>query len=101
MRSAESGDLLYAFLESDTNVARDNLDAQREFILDRAEQADLPADAGVIVVAPDEQWSQVYNLSGDTEQDVYGAMAPTSRTATSPGAHSGGREDRPASCPSC
>ncbi len=74
--SAESGDPLYAFLESDTNVASDNLDAQREFILDRAEQADLPADAGVIVVAPDEQWSQVYNLSGDSEQDVYGAMAP-------------------------
>jgi hypothetical protein len=74
--SAESGDPLYAFLESDTNVAGDNLNAQHEFLLDRVQQADLPANAGVIVVAPDERWSQVQNLSGNTEQDVYGAMVP-------------------------
>jgi hypothetical protein len=74
--SAESGDPLYAFLEPDTNVASDNLNAQHEFLLDRVQQADLPADVGVIVVAPDERWSQVQNLSGNTEQDVYGAMVP-------------------------
>src|SRR5215212_1907172 len=74
--SAESGDPLYVFLEPDTNVANDNLNAQHELLLNRAEQADLPSDAGVIMVAPDERWSQVHNLSGDTEQDVYGAMVP-------------------------
>jgi uncharacterized membrane protein YgcG len=72
--SAESGEPLYAFLVSDTGVESENVDAQREFLLDRAQQADLPPDAGVIVVAPDERWSQVNNLEGNTEQAVAAAM---------------------------
>ena len=71
----ETGHPLYAFLVSDTNVGEEA--ARRELLAKEARQANAPADAGIIVVAPNDRWSEVNvsKLSADS-QSVYEAMLP-------------------------
>lgn len=72
---AETGDPLYAFLVPDTNVVGEP--ARRELLAEKARQANVPKDAGVILVAPNDRWSEVNvsKLSADS-QAVYDAMLP-------------------------
>jgi uncharacterized membrane protein YgcG len=71
----QTGHPLYAFLVTDTNVTQES--ARRELLAKKARQANVPADAGVIVVAPNDRWSEVKvgKLSADS-QAVYQAMLP-------------------------
>lgn len=72
--STDSGQSLHAFIVDDSNVNANNLEAQREYVLDTVRDESLPGDAGVIVVDTKSEWSQVYNLDGDVEQSVNEAM---------------------------
>src|ERR671916_2190673 len=67
---AESGDPLYAFLESDTNL--ESVEQQRGLLMDQAREAGAPSDAGVILVDTEDEWVQTYNV----DQSVYDAMVP-------------------------
>ncbi len=75
--SAETGDPLYAILRDDTNISPDDLAAQEAYVRDTVREENLPEDAGVIVVDPQDEWSQVYNLNGDVEESIYEAMQPS------------------------
>jgi uncharacterized membrane protein YgcG len=69
---AESGDPLYAFLVSDTNVEGAE---RQELLLDQAREAGVPPDAGVILVDTEDRWDLV-RVAGDSDQAVHNAMAP-------------------------
>jgi uncharacterized membrane protein YgcG len=69
--SAESGDPLYAFLVSDTNAEGAE---RQELLLEKATQAGVPPDAGVILVDTEDRWDLV-RVAGDSDQAVHGAMA--------------------------
>ena len=70
----EAGQPLYAILTPETGV--DDVAAQRELLSQRANEENLPQDAGVILVAPDDGWVQSANLDGVSEQEVYETMVP-------------------------
>jgi uncharacterized membrane protein YgcG len=70
----EAGQPLYAFLVPDTGV--ESQEAQRDLLTQEAREEDVPQDAGVIVVAPNDGWVQLANIDGTSEQDVYEAMVP-------------------------
>jgi hypothetical protein len=71
--SAESGDPLYAFLVSDTNVEGEG---RRELLLNEAKEAGAAPDAGVILVDTEDRWDLV-RVAGDSDQAVHDAMAPS------------------------
>jgi uncharacterized membrane protein YgcG len=70
----DSGQPLYAFLVPDTNVEGEA--ARRELLMQEAREENLPQDAGVIVVAPKDGWTQLANIDGTSERAVYEAMVP-------------------------
>jgi len=68
----DTGQPLYAFLVPDTNV--ESQEARRELLEQEASEENVPQDAGVIVVAPNDRWAQLANIDGTSEQAVYNAM---------------------------
>src|SRR3712207_1704817 len=69
-----TGQPLYAFLVPDTGV--DSQEARQGLVTREAREANVPQDAGVIVVAPDDEWVQAAYLDGDSEEAVSNAMIP-------------------------
>jgi len=70
----EAGQPLYAFLVPDTGV--DSEEARQELLNQEAGEANAPQDAGIIMVAPEDEWTQLANLDGVAEDDVHEAMVP-------------------------
>src|SRR5919199_262524 len=70
----DTGQRLYAFLVPDKNV--DSQAAQRQLLIQKASEEDVPQDAGVIMVDPNDRWAQVANIDGTSEQAVYETMKP-------------------------
>ena len=70
----EAGQPLYAFLVPDTGV--ESQEAQRDLLTQEAREEDVPQDAGVIVVAPNDLWAQAAYVDGVSEDAVYEAMVP-------------------------
>ena len=70
----EAGQPLYAFLVPEKGV--EGQEARRELLTREAREQDVPQDAGVIVVAPDDGWALLARLDGTSEQAVYEAMKP-------------------------
>ena len=70
--SEGSGEELYAFLVSDTNV---DVADRPEFLEEKASEAGAPPDADVIVVDTEDRWGLV-DVAGGSDQEVYNAMAP-------------------------
>src|SRR5918998_1807976 len=70
----DTGQPLYAFLVPDTGV--ESQEARRELLVQEAREEDLPQDAGVIVVAPNDGWAQLANIDGTSEQALYETMKP-------------------------
>jgi uncharacterized membrane protein YgcG len=70
----DTGQPLYAFLVPDTGVS-DPAD-QRGLLAREAREENLPQDAGVILVAPNDGWAQLANIDGTSEQAVYETMKP-------------------------
>src|SRR5918997_2929942 len=70
----DAGQPLYAFLVPDTGV--DSMADRRELLAREAREENLPQDAGVIVVAPNDEWAHLANLDGTSEQAVYETMEP-------------------------
>lgn len=75
----ESGQPLYAFLVPDTGVSVGDEAAQRELLSREAREENLPQDASVILVAPNDGWVQLANVDGVSEQAVYETMVPDFR----------------------
>lgn len=73
----QSGQPIYAILTPETGVGDEA--AQRELLGQTAGDENLPQDAGVILVAPDDGWVQSANLDGVSEEEVYEAMLPDFR----------------------
>ncbi|HEV3476046.1 MAG TPA: TPM domain-containing protein, partial [Rubrobacteraceae bacterium] len=74
----EAGQPLYAFLVPDTGV--ESQEARRKLLEQEANEENVPQDAGVIVVAPNDGWAQLANIDGTSEQAVYAAMVPDFRS---------------------
>ena len=72
--SEEAGQPLHAFLVPNTSV--DSQDAQRELLNQKAREENVPQDAGIIVVAPNDRWTQLKNIDGVSEDAVNEAMVP-------------------------
>ena len=72
----DAGQPVYAFLVPDTGVDSGAAQAQRELLEQESREENLPQDAGVILVAPDEEWARLADLDGAVEQDVYESMVP-------------------------
>ncbi len=72
----EAGQPIYAFLTPDTGVGVDDVAAQQELVNQEARAENLPQDAGIVFVAPDDGWVQSANLDGVSEQEVYETMVP-------------------------
>jgi uncharacterized membrane protein YgcG len=70
----EAGQPLYAFLVPDTNV--ESQEARRDLLRQEAREENVPQDAGIIVVAPNDQWTQLANIDGASEDAVFDAMVP-------------------------
>jgi len=70
----DAGQPLYAFLIPDTGV--DDQADQRKLVEQEASEENLPQDAGVIVVAPNDGWVRLANIDGTSEQAVYETMRP-------------------------
>ena len=70
----DTGQPLYAFLMPNTGVERQA--AQRELLVQKAGEEDVPQDAGVIVVAPKDGWAQLAYIDGVSEEAVYETMKP-------------------------
>jgi uncharacterized membrane protein YgcG len=70
----DSGQPLYAFLVPDTNVEGEA--DQRRLLTQETREENVPQDAGVILVAPNDGWAQLANIDGTSEQAVYEAMVP-------------------------
>jgi uncharacterized membrane protein YgcG len=73
----EAGQPLYAFLVPDTGV--DTQEARQELVTQEAREANVPQDAGIIVVAPSDEWAQAAKIDGVSEDAVYDAMVPDFR----------------------
>jgi uncharacterized membrane protein YgcG len=73
----EIGQPLYAFLVPDTGV--DSQAARQDLVTREASEANVPQDAGVIVVAPNDEWVQAAYIAGVSEDAVYEAMVPDFR----------------------
>jgi uncharacterized membrane protein YgcG len=71
----EAGQPLYAFLVPDTGV--ESQEARRDLLRQEAREENVPQDAGVIVVAPNDSWAQLANIDGVPEDAVYEAMKPS------------------------
>ena len=69
----EAGQPLYAILTPKTGV--ESAEAQQELLLQEAREADVPQNAGVVLVAPNDGWGQTYNFP----QDAYETMVPDFR----------------------
>jgi hypothetical protein len=70
----EAGQPLYAFLVPDTGVERQQ---ERQALVTReAQEENVPQDAGIIMVAPNDRWAQLANIDGTSEQAVYEVMSP-------------------------
>lgn len=69
----DSGQPLYAFLVPDTGV--DSLEARQALLTQEAREENVPQDAGMIVVAPNDGWAQLARIDGTSEDAVYEAMA--------------------------
>ena len=70
----EAGQPLYAFLVPDTGV--ESQEDRRDLLVQEAQEENVPQDAGVIVVAPDDGWAQLAYIDGISEDAVYRAMEP-------------------------
>ncbi len=70
----DSGQPLYAFLVPDTGV--ETQEARRALLTREAQEENVPQDAGVIMVAPEDGWAQLARIDGTSEDAVYEAMAP-------------------------
>src|SRR5215211_2605350 len=69
----ETGQPLYAFLVPNKGV--DSQTARQELLTREANEAQVPDDAGVVVVATKDSWGATYNFP----QDAYDAMVPDFR----------------------
>ena len=70
----EAGQPLYAFLVPNTGV--ESQQERQTLVTREAQEANVPQDAGVIMVAPDDGWAQLAYIEGVSEDAVYEAMAP-------------------------
>ena len=70
----EAGQPIYAFLVPDTGVS--STQDRQELLTREAREADVPPDAGVIMVAPKDGWDVAANLDGISEDAVSNAMDP-------------------------
>ncbi|HET7270175.1 MAG TPA: TPM domain-containing protein, partial [Rubrobacter sp.] len=73
----EAGQPIYAFLVPDTGV--NTQQARQDLLKQEAREADVPEDAGVIMVAPKDRWDVAANLNGISEDAVSNAMEPDFR----------------------
>ncbi len=71
----DAGQPLYAFLVPDTGVTSEA--DRRELLTREAREENVPQDAGVILVAPNDGWVQLANIDGTSEQAVYETMRPS------------------------
>jgi uncharacterized membrane protein YgcG len=69
----ETGQPLYAFLVPNKGV--EGQEARQELLTREATEAQLPQDAGVVVVATNDGWGTTYNFP----QDAYNTMIPDFR----------------------
>ena len=70
----ETGQPIHAFLVPDTGVS--STQDRRDLLRREANEAGVPQDAGVIMVAPQDRWDVAYNLDGVSEDAVSNAMEP-------------------------
>src|SRR3712207_5301603 len=70
----DTGQPLYAFLVPDMGV--ESPEERRDLLRREAREEDIPQDAGVIVVAPNDQWTHLANIDGTSEEAVHEAMVP-------------------------
>jgi uncharacterized membrane protein YgcG len=73
----EAGQPIYAFLVPDTGV--NTPQARKDLLKREAREADVPQDAGVIMVAPKDRWDVAAYLNGISEDAVSNAMEPDFR----------------------
>ena len=73
----ETGQPVYAFLVPNTKV--DDTQARQDLLTREAREADVPQEAGVIMVAPEDRWDLAANLNGVSEDAVSDAMEPDFR----------------------
>src|ERR671916_1397743 len=66
----ETGEPLYAFLVPNKGV--EGQEARQELLTREATEAQVPQDAGVVVVATNDGWGTTYNFP----QDAYNTMVP-------------------------
>jgi uncharacterized membrane protein YgcG len=69
----ETGQPLYAFLVPNKGV--EGQEARQELLTRKATEAQVPQDAGVVVVATNDGWGTTYNFP----QDAYNTMVPDFR----------------------
>jgi hypothetical protein len=69
----ETGQPLYAFLVPNEGV--DGQEARQELLSKEATEAQVPQDAGIVVVATNDGWGTTYNFP----QDAYNTMVPDFR----------------------
>src|SRR5919107_353867 len=70
----EAGQPIYAFLVPDTGVS--STQDRQDLLTREAQEAEVPSDAGVIVVAPKDGWDAAAKLDGISEDAVSNAMEP-------------------------
>ena len=70
----DTGQPLYAFLVPDTGVESEG--ERRELLTQEAQEEDIPQDAAVIVVAPNDRWTYSAHIDGASEDAVSDAMIP-------------------------
>ena len=87
----ESGQPIYAFLVPDTGVEAPQ--ARQALLTQEASEANVPQDAGVIMVAPEDRWDVAANLDG-VSNTPYRTRGADSETRTSRQASSLVRGDR-------
>jgi uncharacterized membrane protein YgcG len=58
----------------DTGV--ESQETRRDLLTQEAQEENVPQDAGVIMVAPNDGWAQLAHIDGVSEDAVYEAMAP-------------------------
>ncbi|MBA2533561.1 MAG: TPM domain-containing protein [Rubrobacter sp.] len=73
----EAGQPIYAFLVPNTGV--ESPQDRQDLLTQKAREADLPRDAGAIMVAPKDHWDVAANLDGASEDAVSNAMEPDFR----------------------
>lgn len=69
----DSGRPLYAFLVS--NMGLDDEAAQQDLLTRKADEANVPQDAGVVLIASNDGWGETHNFP----QDAYDTMVPDFR----------------------